>query len=135
MRTINLTKNNPVMKWLLKGDPSIRWQVLRDIAGAGRKVVERERNRVARTGWGARLLAKQEVSGRWGGGLYSPKWTSTTYTMLLLWRLGLMPGNPRALNGCKLLLENGLYRDGGINFFGSLDHSETCVTGMILSVL
>jgi hypothetical protein len=34
-----------------------------------------------------------------------------------------------------LLFERGFYHDGGINYFGSLKHSETCVTGMILSLL
>src|SRR6516165_9376151 len=78
------------IQWLLDGDPAIRWQTLRDLAGAAEGTVVRERRRVARDGWGARLLAKQDPDGRWAGGmsadsgLYSPKWISTTYTMLLL---------------------------------------------------
>lgn len=71
----------------------------------------------------------------WGGGIYSPKWTSTTYTMLLLRRLGLEPEHPQALKACELLLDKGFYRDGGINYFASYEHSETCVTGMVLSLL
>jgi hypothetical protein len=34
-----------------------------------------------------------------------------------------------------LLLDEGFYADGGINYFRSLKHSETCVTGMVLSIL
>lgn len=55
--------------------------------------------------------------------------------MLLLRRMGLDPDNPRARKGCKLLLDRGYYPDGGINYFVSMNHSETCVTGMILSLL
>lgn len=126
--------------WLLAGDPAIRWQTLRDLAGAGERAVSRERTRVARQGWGARLLAKQDAEGTWAGGkssdggLYSPKWTSTTYTLLLLRDLGLPPTNRRARTACRILLDRGLQRDGGINF-GWWGVSETCITGMVLSIL
>jgi len=89
---------------------------------------------VAREGWGARLLALQDPEGTWGGGLYSPKWTSTTYTMLLLRDFGLPPSNPQARRACSLLLENGLRPDGGVNF-GRTDRSESCITGMVLSIV
>ena len=123
------------IQWLLQGDPAIRWQTLRDLVDVPGEEVEQERQMVAQTGWGARLLSFQEPSGMWGGGLYTPKWISTTYSMLLLRRMGLPPGHPQAMKACELLLNNGFYRDGGINFFAGFDHSETCVTGMILSIL
>lgn len=124
-----------ISNWLLQGDPSIRWQTLRDLLDADPETVRNERQKISTRGWGAQLLVQQENSGMWGGGLYSPKWISTTYTMLLLRRLGLEPKHPQALKACKLLLAKGFYTDGGINYFGVLDHSETCVTGMILSIL
>jgi hypothetical protein len=37
------------------------------------------------------------------------------------------------MNACALLLEKGFYRDGGIGFGWA--RSETCVTGMVLSIL
>jgi len=123
------------MEWLLEGDPAIRWQALRDLSAARPVAVERERRRVAREGWGARILALQAPDGQWGGGLYTPKWISTTYTMLLLRGLGLMPGCPAAAKACALLLDRGVYADGGINFWlRTYPHSEACVTGMVLSV-
>ena len=67
------------IQWLLDGDPAIRWQTLRDLVGAPEPSVERERSKVAREGWGARLLARQDREGTWAGGLssdgglYSPK--------------------------------------------------------------
>jgi hypothetical protein len=133
------TRADAVVDWLLAGDPAIRWQTLRDLVGAPGPVIERERRRVARAGWGSRLLAQQDPPGTWAGGqsadggLYSPKWISTTYTMLLLRDLGL-PRSPRTGRACAHLLDRGLQRDGGINY-GWRGRSETCVTGMVLSIL
>jgi hypothetical protein len=133
-----------VIHWLLDGDPAIRWQVSRDLVGAAERSVERERRKVSRHGWGARLLARQDPTGIWAGGqssdggLYSPKWTSTTYTMLMLRDLGLPAKNRQARKACAHLLDGGLQRDGGINYgvwAKWTGGSETCVTGMVLSIL
>lgn len=131
-------------RWLLGGDPAIRWQVLQDLFEAEPRAIERERAKIAREGWGARLLRKQDSQGTWAGrassdgGLYSPKWTSTTYTMLLLRDFGLSPTNRQARKACKHLLDGGLQPDGGINY-GTwakwIRRGETCVTGMVLSIL
>ncbi|HWB31456.1 MAG TPA: hypothetical protein VG736_13195 [Vicinamibacterales bacterium] len=123
-----------VTKWLLDGDPAIRWQTLRDLVGASKGVIEQERRKVASDGWGARLLARQDAEGTWSGGLYSPKWTSTTYTLLLLRDFGLGSDNQQAQKACTRLLDRGLQRDGGINY-GGRGRSETCITGMVLSIL
>jgi hypothetical protein len=130
-----MMESNKVTNWLLTGDPAIRWQTLRDLLGAHQKRWERERHRISQQGWGKRLLARQDRSGTWGGGLYSPKWISTTYTMLLLHRLGLPASHPQAGTACRLLLEKGFRHDGGINFSPARGHSETCETGMVLSIL
>ncbi len=128
-----------VIPWLLDGDPAIRWQTLRDLVGASVSTVDRERRKIAREGWGARLLARQDANGKWAhgqttdSGLYSPKWISTTYTMLTLRDFGLPPSS-RTRKACRVLLDEGLQRDGGINY-GIFKISETCVTGMILSIL
>ena len=110
-----MTRNgDTVSRWLLDGDPAIRWQVLRDIIETAERTVERERQKVAREGWGARLLARQDAEGTWAGGLssddglYSPKWISTTYTMLLLRDFGLPSTNRPARKACTLLLDRGL---------------------------
>ncbi|HET9958660.1 MAG TPA: prenyltransferase/squalene oxidase repeat-containing protein [Polyangiaceae bacterium] len=92
-----------------------------------------ERRRVAREGWGAGLLSLQDPEGTWGGGLYNPKWTSTTYSMLLLRDLGLLPNITSTRASCERLLNEGLRSDGGVNFGAKA--SETCITGMILSIV
>ena len=135
---------NATIAWLLEGDRAIRWQVLRDLCGAPDAEVERERARVAREGWGARLLAAQDPDGRWAGGgkpdagLYTPKWISTTYTLLLLRDFGLHPTHEQARRACALLLERGLQRDGGVSYGTWAQwtrRGETCITGMVLSLL
>jgi hypothetical protein len=126
-------------EWLLEGDPAIRWQAL-ELAGSTGRTIASERQRLGREGWGARLLALQDPEGTWAGGLssdgglYSPKWISTTYTMLLLRDFGLPPTNRKVHKACAQLIEQGLQRDGGINY-GWRGRSETCITGMILSIL
>jgi hypothetical protein len=58
--------------------------------------------------------------------------------MLLLRDFGLLPTNRPARAACKLLLDQGLQPDGGLNYgtWAQWTHrSETCVTGMVLSIL
>ncbi len=125
-----------IISWLLEGDPSIRWQVQRDLLNVNSAKYELERKKIAKEGWGKRLLDLQDSSGLWGGGIYGPKWISTTYTMLTLRLLGLQTNHPQAKQACKIFLDEGFYTDGGINFFSySLKYSETCVTSMILAML
>ncbi len=122
-----------VFAWLLEGDPSIRWQVLRDLTPATPDDVATERARVATTGWGAKLLALQDPDGKWGGGHYGPKWISTTYTLRLLHYLGLDPSHPAAQRGMDRLFERAEWYDGGVGYFVTVE-AETCVTGMTLSL-
>jgi transcriptional regulator with XRE-family HTH domain len=55
-----------VIEWLLDSDPSIRWQVMRDLTSEPAEAVAAERGKIATEGWGARLLALQDKDGQWG---------------------------------------------------------------------
>lgn len=125
-------RTDGVVDWLLEGDPAIRWQVLRDLTQAPQAQVDAERQRVAAAGWGARLLDLQDADGRWAGALYSPKWTSTTYTLLMLHWLGLPRGHPQALAGCRQLWDGASYYAGGLNLAKSIHQPETCITAMLV---
>ena len=116
----------------MKSDPAVRWQALQDLMDGPPQQVLAERVRVATEGWGARLLALQDADGCWAGTLYSPKWTSTTYTLLLLERLGLLSGDPRALAGCRRLWDGTRWFGGGLNLAKSIHQPETCITGMLV---
>ncbi len=79
--------------------------------------------RVATQGWGAQLLAERSPDGRWAQGLYGPKWKSTTYTLLELWRMGLPRDHPEAISSVELLLDRpvwvfGVGRDECVAGFG-----------------
>ncbi len=128
------TDSGETLAWLLAGDPAIRWQVRRDLLDATRAEVEHERSLVARTGWGNELLARQDPTGTWGGGLYSPKWISTTYTLLLLRHCGLPPGQTAALRGVELIWDGARYFDGGLTSASSIDAPEACVTSMYIAL-
>ena len=122
-----------VTAWLLDSDPAIRWQVMRDVLDEPADVVAAERAEVATHGWGARLLALQDEHGQWGGGTYSPKWISTTYTLLLLRLLGLDPDSPQARSALDRVREGVSWgRRGDRPFFAG--HTETCINSMVLAL-
>ena len=84
-----------VLDWLLDSDPSIRWQVMRDLISAPATDVAAERARIATEGLGARLLALQADDGRWGGTAWNRGWDSTMHVLMLLRDLGLDPEGDR----------------------------------------
>ena len=84
-----------VIDWLLDSDPSIRWQVMRDLTDEPADAVAAERAKVATEGWGARLLELQAQDGLWAGNAFSQDRTDTFHVLELLRRLGLDPqGEP-----------------------------------------
>jgi hypothetical protein len=124
-----------ILDWLTDGDPAIRWQTERDLLHEAPEVWAATRSDVGRAGWGKRLLDCQDSDGTWGKGLYGPKWTSTTYTLLLLRRLGLPPSNVKAIAGCQMLLDRADWIDGGVSLFTGQRLAEKCVNGMVLSLV
>ena len=193
-----------VLAWLLDSDPSIRWQVMRDLTGESVEVVAAERAKVATQGWGAKLLSLQDSSGQWGTnvvpastptgelpdvatrkllrdlhdlslegmagflgvetatlaeweegrstpdddgiekyrsslewmrkalGTYSPKWISTTYTLLLLRDMGLDPASSEARKAVALVRENSKWEEGGQDYFDG--EVEPCINGMAVAI-
>lgn len=120
------------MDWLLDTDPAIRWQVMQDLIDAEANQVAAERARVANEGWGGRLLDLQAEDGQWGGGVYSPKWISTTYTLLLLRRFGVNSNDPKMRAAIDLVREQVTFGGRNRPFFEYA--TETCVTGMVLAL-
>ena len=59
-----------VIGWLLDSDPSIRWQVMRDLMGEPDDVVAEERSRVADRGLGC--AAPRPPGGRTASGVMAP---------------------------------------------------------------
>src|SRR4051812_19634548 len=100
-----------VIDWLMDSDPSIRWQVMRDLTDAPGDVVAAERSKVAREGWGAELLSRQTPDGRFGGDASIPKWTSSRGCFSLMPRggrraLALAPSSAEARRATAKVADN-----------------------------
>lgn len=131
-----------VLEWLLDSDPSLRWQVERDLAGAPEAVWRATRARVAHEGFGARLLDLQEPDGQWAGGAFFPRrfaeadvdtegqpWTATTWSLNALREWGLdasaLAGTAELLDAsCRWEYENLPYWGGEV---------DCCINGYTLA--
>jgi hypothetical protein len=107
---------------------------MRDLRGAPEAEWQAERQRTLTEGWGAQLLARQDADGRWGGGIYSPKWTSTTYTLLTLHSIGIPPACVAAQKGAELMLNELLGERCDAAFQQRLAACDRCIVGMILQI-
>jgi hypothetical protein len=134
----------PVIRWLLDSDPSVRWQVMRDLIAAPAEEVAAERARVATEGWGAQLLALQRPDGSWASEAWNRGWDSTMHVLMLLRDLGLEPASEQARRAVGLVREQVRWRgwdwDGawrgweyeGNPFFAG--EVEPCINGQLGAV-
>ena len=67
-----IADSGSVIGWLLNSDPSIRWQVMRDLLDTPESQWRAERAKVEAECWGARLLTREDEDGQWAGGAFSP---------------------------------------------------------------
>jgi hypothetical protein len=121
------------LDWLLDSDPAIRWQTMRDLAGASPGAIAAERRRVPREGVGAEILAHQGSDGCWHrAGV--PDWLPTLFTMLLLRATGVDSAEP-AIESAMAHLEAGFRWDeefGKKPFFEG--EVEPCINGGTLAL-
>ena len=124
-----------VIQWLLDSDPSIRWQVMRDLTGAPAEEVAAECARVAIEGAGARLLGLQGADGRWGGVAWNRGWDSTMHVLSLLWEMGLDPASTEARRAVGLVRDRVTWQgcgpqacDSNPFFAGEV---EPCINGQV----
>ena len=123
--------NHAVVRWLLDGDPAIRWQVKRDLMHEPAVIVAAERARVATEGWGRALLDRQSPQG-WFGGPDEEGWMITMDALALLREMGLDPESAQARTAIFRVknhltfptLGNRPYFDG---------ETEACINGAILA--
>ena len=131
-----MTVDAGLLEWLLDSDPTLRWQVQRDLMNAPSQMWQETRSRIAIEGFGARLLALQDLDGQWAGGAYFPSdfdfegpengedagqpWTATTWSLNSLRDWGLDAG---ALTGtADLLAANSHWEyDGSPYWSGEVD--------------
>lgn len=130
-----------VLDWLLDSDPSLRWQVLRDLTDASPEIVAAERARITDEGWGARLLALQGDDGQWEGGALFPAqrdrskaqpWTATAYSLVLLHDFGIDPHHPAVRRAVTQVRDRCRWEHAGQPFFSG--EVEPCINGMTVAL-
>jgi hypothetical protein len=129
-----------VIEWLLDSDPSIRWQVMRDLLDVPRSEWTAERAKVETEGWGARLLSCQDADGQWAGGAFVPAgfdprewsdrgqpWTATAFSLSQLREFGLDPASDRAKRTVEMIGASSRWDEGGQPYWKG--EVEECVNG------
>lgn len=120
-----------VIRWLLAGDPAIRWQVLRDLKYDPDDVVAAERSRVAREGWGRALLVLQAPEGWWRGP-DDRGWMITMDALALLREMGLDPASDEARLAIARVKAHLTWESlGNRPYFEG--ETEPCINGAILA--
>ena len=121
-----------VTDWLTDSDPSIRWQVMRDLTDVPADQVAAERARVASEGWGAQLLALQEADGRWPRADTDPEWSGFLHLSLLR-DLGLDPASQEARRAVGLVRDNLTWHWWGDKPFFE-GEVEPCINGRVVAL-
>jgi hypothetical protein len=125
-----------MIAWLLKSDPAIRWQAMRDLTDASPDAIAAARARVPHEGLGAQILAAQGADGPWHR-TGAPDWLPTLFMMLLLRATGADPHDP-AVESAIARLEAGYQWDEEFrdtpnkSFFEG--ETEPCINGGILAL-
>lgn len=122
--------NQNILNWLLDSDPSIQYQVHRDLLKTEKSEIQ---NRISKEGWGALYLSKRKNDGHWGLRFYQPKWTSSHYTLIDLRNLCVSPDNEIIKTSIDMIADNEKGIDGGINPSGTINKSDVCINGMFLN--
>ena len=126
-----MASRKAVMKWLLDSDPSIRWQVMRDLTDEPEEAVAAERSRIAKEGWGAKLLGLQTADGHWGDD-QKHGWMTTNDALALLKDLGVDPAGEQARKAIGLVCDRiSWWQLDGRPFFDG--ETEACINGRILA--
>ena len=121
------------IEWLLDSDPAIRWQVMRDLTDAPVGEVAAERARVAREGWGARILAAQDPDGRWSGGTFAPEWIATMDALHTLYLFGIEPDAPEVRGAIAPVHEAARWEyDENLRFWEG--EVEPCINGRVVAM-
>lgn len=133
-------------RWLLDSDPTLRWQVERDLLDAPREVWEATRARIPTEGNGARLLAAQDADGQWAGGAYFPAgffddpanaelpgqpWTATTWSLTTLREWGMDPAPLQINDTAGLIDRNSRWEYDDLPYWGG--EVDVCINAMTLA--
>jgi hypothetical protein len=139
-----MAESDSVINWLLDSDPSIRWQVMRDLLDSPSSQCRAERARVETDGWGGRLLSYEDEDGQWAGGAFAPRdfdfrewqevgqpWTATAFSLSQLREFGLDPSSDRAKQAVELIDANSRWDHAGEPYWKG--EVEECINGRVVA--
>jgi Prenyltransferase and squalene oxidase repeat len=128
-----------VLDWLLDPEePSMRYRTLRELLGKAEtdSEVRAARARIPEVGWGASILARRAPGGWWDNPdrVYTPKYISTNWMLLVLSDLGLTRDHPAIRASCARWMARSQAKDGGFAMsLGSKSH--LCYVGNMTRAL
>lgn len=137
--------DSALLDWLLDSDPTLRWQVERDLAGLPADAWKATRGRITTEGFGAEILSHQDADGQWAGGAYFPKdfdfngpeaaadagqpYTATTWSLNAVREWGL---DAAALAGtAELLAQNSRWEYDNLPYWGG--EVDCCINAFTLA--
>ncbi len=122
-----------VIDWILQGDVFVHYLVNRDLLRVSdKKELNNLRKRILTEGFGKELLSRQDLKTyMWGGGVYSPKYTSTHYTLLELCEFGAPLDEERFIEAIKLLFKVMWKNKGQVRPYR---HQDMCVVAMMVRI-
>lgn len=133
-----------VNQWLLSSDPSIRWQVMRDLMHEPRDIWEKERMKIETEGWGKELFSSQDKDGQWAGGAFAPKdatmaefkedrqpFTATAFVLTELRDMGLNPDSALIKKTVELTRTSCLWDHDKEKFWDG--EVEECINGRLVA--
>ncbi len=129
-----LLRGDP-LPWLLeKRDPAVRAATLRNVLDRSPRDVElREaQTRAMASPPISTILRHQGAEGRWNSGHYSPKYTSSHWSMLLLAEYGIDGSDPRVRLGARRILEDLAAGKAGMGWVLDRDHGASCYTASVI---
>jgi hypothetical protein len=129
-----------IQEFLLnESDPSVQYRVLRTLLDRPEddSEVRSARDRIGQSGWVAEIMRTQQPSGQWDTAgttardLYTPKYVSSNWKLLVLSDLGVSREFPGIETGVRLFLDRFSKEEDGL---GGKD-SEVCFTGNAVRML
>jgi hypothetical protein len=125
--------------WLLEPDDiGVRYLALRDLIDADTKELATAKKQVHEKGPIAQVLANMEDEGYWvkPGAGYSPKYTGTVWSVILLAQLGASSEiDNRIKTACSYILEHTLTENGQFTVNGLPSGTVDCLQGNLCAAL
>ena len=119
-----------LIKWLMDGDISIKYQTSRYLLCDNEKTYNTYRQAIHEFGWCKKLIDLWNPETKmWGNGIYSPKWISTTYTMLDLKNFEIDPKIDCYQQAANLLIEKLWVKQNP-----QKEVLDLCICGMLLTL-